>query len=129
METNKIMNVAVADGNKEVKLIVPYLSTIKGTQWTEFTDALMDAYNRESLSEMVRVKLERNLDEIAGGSTYSAVAFNLVDWAKRSGYLTELLQGALDMPPRKVTKKGSTSVNFPKRKLQEFARSVGAQEA
>ncbi len=115
--------------DEEVSLVVPHLISINGKQHGALADALMDAFNRETLHQMAMVKLNVNLDEIVGGSTYGAVVFNLVDWAKRSGYLTELLQGALDMPIRKVTKDGGIAANFPKRKLRAFALEVGAKEA
>ena len=122
------MTTVMVGVDTDTQLIVPKLYEITGKQMGVLADALMDAYNREALSKMVRVKLERKLDEIVGGSTYSAAVFDLVDWAKRSGYLTELIQGALDMPQRIVTDNGSDTANFPKRKLRAFALEVGAQE-
>jgi hypothetical protein len=94
---------------------VPKLTDITGKQQGELSDALLDAFGKQTLSEMVTRKLNRNLDAIVGGDTFGAVTFNLVDWAKRSGYLTELVQGALDTQPRNE-------------KLRDFARSVGARE-
>lgn len=98
------------------RLVVQIIINLTGKQLGELSDALLDAFNKQTLAEMVTRKLNRNLDAIAGGDTFSAVAFNLVDWAKRSGYLTELIQGALDTQPRN-------------QKLRDFAKSVGAKEA
>lgn len=105
------------DGNglASPRLVAPPLTTITGEQHGRFADALADAFDEQSLTEMALAKLEIKLRNEVGGATFGAVAFNLVDWAKRSGYLTELLQGALDTQPRN-------------QKLRDFARSVGARE-
>jgi len=49
----------------DTQLVVPRLHEITGKQIGVLADA-------------------RKLDEIVGGSSYNAVVFNLVDWAKRS---------------------------------------------
>ncbi len=105
-----------AGGADFPRLVVPPLTTITGQQHGQLAEALADAFNQQSLTEMVQVKLTQTLPNIVGGATFGAVAFNLVDWAKRSGYLAELIQGALDTQPRN-------------RKLRDFAKSVGASEA
>lgn len=97
-------------------LVVPPLTAISGQQHGQLAEALTDAFDQQSLGEMVQVKLNLKLSNIVGGATFGAVAFNLVDWAKRSGYLTELIQGALDTLPRN-------------QKLRDFAIAVGAKEA
>lgn len=97
------------------RLIVPKLTTITGQQHGQLAEALADAFDEQSLRQMVRVKLNQTLPNIVGGGNFGAVTFNLVDWAKRSGYLTELIQGALDAQPRN-------------QRLRDFAVSVGAKE-
>jgi len=98
------------------RLVVPKLTTITGPQHGQLAEALASTFDQQSLTQMVQVKLTQTLPNIVGGGTFGAVTFNLVDWAKRSGYLTELVQGALDTQPRN-------------QKLRDFARSVGAREA
>ncbi len=98
------------------RLVVPKLTDITGAQHGQLAEALADAFDEQSLRQMVKVKLNQTLPNIVGGGTFGAVTFNLVDWAKRSGYLTELIQGAVDTQPRNE-------------KLRDFARSVGAREA
>jgi hypothetical protein len=95
---------------------VPKLTTITGPQHGQLAEALASTFDQQSLTQMVQVKLTQTLPNIVGGGTFGAVTFNLVDWSKRSGYLTELVQGALDTQPRN-------------QKLRDFARSVGAREA
>ncbi len=111
---------AGSDANDEVesdpqRLIVPRLDDITGRQHGELADALVAAFgDKETLRRMVAVELDKNLDAIAGGSTLTATAFDLVGWAQRSGYLRELIQGALDTLPRNA-------------KLRAFALSLGAR--
>ena len=98
-------------------LVVHRVTELTGKQQGELTDALVDAFgDEEALGQMVAVQLNQKLNVIAGGNTFSAIAFHLVEWALRSGYLTELIQGALDAQPRN-------------QKLRKFALSVGATEA
>lgn len=104
------------DGADYPRLVVPKLTDIDGAQHGQLAEVLTDAFDEQSLRQMVKVKLNQTLPNIVGGTTFGAVAFNLVDWAKRSGYLTELIQGALDTQPRN-------------QKLRDFAKSVGAREA
>jgi hypothetical protein len=101
------------DGADYPRLVVPKLTDIDGAQHGQLAEVLTDAFDEQSLRQMVQVKLNQTLPNIVGGANFGAVAFNLVDWAKRSGYLTELIQGALDTQPRN-------------QKLRDFAKSVGA---
>ncbi len=43
---------------------------------------------------MVRLEMGVNLSSVAGGSNLNAVAFNLIDWAQRTGRLGELIAAA-----------------------------------
>ena len=105
-----------ASSNDPPRLVVPPIETINGRQQGELADALVHAFgNKEELGRMVTVKLDENLESIAGGATLAPVAFDLVDWAKRSGYLRELIQGALDTKPRNA-------------RLRAFAVAIGAKE-
>lgn len=98
-------------------LIAPRIDEMTGKQHGALADALVDAFgDKETLRRMVDVNLPKTLEAIAGGSNLDAVAFDLVAWAMRSGYLRELIQAAVDAKPRN-------------RRLRAFALSVGAQEA
>lgn len=69
--------------------------TLTGSQIAQLLDALLDAYpRRDDLRVMVRVELGEHLDAIAGGDTLRAVAFNLIEWAQRTGRTDELIAGA-----------------------------------
>lgn len=97
------------------RLVVPPLTTITGQQHQQLAEALIAAFNLYSLNKMVHATLNRSMASIASGTDINTYVFNLVDWAKRSGYLTELVQGALDAQPRN-------------QKLRDFALSVGTQK-
>lgn len=105
------------DDNRDAefpRLVVPRLDNLTGKQQGALAAALVDAFgDKETLGRMVDVNLPETLEAIAGGSNLNAIAFNLVAWSVRSGYLRELIQSAVDTQPRN-------------RKLRDFALSVGA---
>ena len=43
---------------------------------------------------MVKMEMGVNINSVAGGSNLSAVVFNLIDWAQRTGRLGELVTAA-----------------------------------
>ena len=68
---------------------------LNGRQIQEIRDALLDAYpTHDALRMMVRIKLNENLEDIAGGENQRVVVFNLVSWAERTGRVEELIAGA-----------------------------------
>jgi len=73
---------------------------LTGAQFGAFQAALLSTFTMETLSNMVRVHLNENLGAIAGGSNLSAVIFNLIDWAQRTGHLSDLIRGALAAAPK-----------------------------
>ncbi len=68
---------------------------LTGQRVQQICDALSDAYpTRDALRMLVRLELDENLEEIAGGENQSVVVFNLVTWAERSGRIDELITHA-----------------------------------
>ena len=62
--------------------------------------AVLAAYSNEaSLEQMVSLQMGETLSHIAGGATMKDKVFNLLEWARQRGRLTELLQGAVDGNP------------------------------
>lgn len=61
--------------------------------------ALLDSFTLDTMRHMTRIYLDASLEDIAGGSDFSAVTFNLIDWAERNGRLLELLNGATTAVP------------------------------
>jgi hypothetical protein len=61
--------------------------------------ALLDSFTLDTLRQMTRVYLDESLEAIAGGSDFSGVIFNLIDWAERNGRLLDVLNGATTAVP------------------------------
>ncbi|MBW7884268.1 MAG: CHAT domain-containing protein, partial [Caldilineaceae bacterium] len=72
----------------------PNITRLTGTQFGQLHKALLSAFKGATLRMMVRTGLDEDLDAIAGGSDQSAVVFNLIDWAQRTGRLSALIQAA-----------------------------------
>ena len=70
------------------------ITRLSGPQFKQFHEALLAAFDQESLTLMVRLEMGVNINSVAGGSNFSAVAFNLIDWAQRTGRLGELITAA-----------------------------------
>lgn len=78
---------------------VPPLRELKGKQLQAAMNALLAVYDEPGLAQMVKFSLDENLAAIAGGSNLRDKVFNLLEWARMRGRLTELLQGAMDDRP------------------------------
>lgn len=70
------------------------ITRLSGPQFKQFHEALLAAFDGESLTQMARLEMGVNINSVAGGSNLSAVAFNLIDWAQRTGRLGELIAAA-----------------------------------
>jgi hypothetical protein len=75
------------------------LTRLTGAQFKQFQDALLSAFDADSLREMVKIQLEENLDNVTKNSSLRTVVFELIDWAQRTGNLDRLLDGALTAVP------------------------------
>ena len=73
---------------------------LSNEQYEQLTEALAAAFPSEAdLRMMVRFKLSRNLDAIAGGSTVIERAFNLIRRAEAEGWTGKLVNGAHQANP------------------------------
>jgi len=82
---------------------VPPLTELRGKQLQGAMNALLAAYSTDSaLAQMVKIGLGENLAAIAGGSNLQDKVFNLLEWARMRGQLTELLQAAIDQRPDNI---------------------------
>jgi hypothetical protein len=75
------------------------ITRLTGPQFKKFHEALLAAFDQESLTQMVRLEMSVNINSVAGGSNLSAIAFNLIDWAQRTGRLGELIAAAAGFNP------------------------------
>lgn len=75
------------------------MTDLTGKQIEQFRDALLGAFDRSDLEQLVRIDLEENLEAIAGAGKLSIVVFELVMWAQRTGRVGELLAAAQSRRP------------------------------
>ncbi|ARV61587.1 hypothetical protein BZZ01_25810 [Nostocales cyanobacterium HT-58-2] len=69
--------------------------SFNGERLQQFQKALLSAFPTPAkLKQMVRFKLDKNLDAIAGGANLSETISNLIEWAEAEGKLEELLIAA-----------------------------------
>jgi len=74
--------------------------TLTGPQIERFTRALTQAFPKKStLEQMVKTKLDRNLDEIAVGSDIKVINYRMVTKANAEGWVETLLIGAREANP------------------------------
>lgn len=67
---------------------------LTGRQIAQIPDALLSAFDKHTLAEMVRVELDVVLAHVADGDNLRIVAFNLVNWAEQQGRIEDLIQAA-----------------------------------
>jgi hypothetical protein len=75
-------------------------SKLSGAEIDELCSALLSAYpTRKALAYMVKVGVDRNLDEIAGEGNLRDTVFQLVQAAEAQGFAAELFAAALARAP------------------------------
>lgn len=72
---------------------------IPGVLLQELHEALLDAYNKASLRQMLRFRLNRNLDEIVGDGPLRNMMFDLLTLAEEEGWEGELVREAQRFNP------------------------------
>jgi hypothetical protein len=81
---------------------VPAASAIGGLpagQFGALQNALLAAFNRESLRRMLRTRLDVRLDHIAGNGPFTDIVCDVIDWAEREGRVEQLVrEGAAFVP-------------------------------
>lgn len=85
---------------------------LNGNQKRKIFSALLNSFDQSSLDRMVSFELGEVLSNIAGGSDFSEIVFNLIRWAERTGQLESLMRGALAENPNNL-------------QLAEAARKLG----
>ena len=73
---------------------------LRGKQAAAFQEALLAAFSREDLEQLVKFNLDEDLDEIVKPGTRSAVVFELIRWAERVTRVEDLLAAALEVRPK-----------------------------
>jgi hypothetical protein len=67
---------------------------LSGTQMQTFVEALSDAFTMPRLRQMLKFRLDKDLDEISLAGDKVSVIFELVDAAQKEGWTTRLLTAA-----------------------------------
>ena len=77
------------------------LAKLSGAEIEERTRALLSAFTtRPALARMLRVRLDKKLDEIAGSGNLHGAAFEVVITAEAHGFVDELFVAALAEVPK-----------------------------
>lgn len=75
------------------------MAALRGPEIDELKTALLSAFERDSLAEMVQTRLDEKLDAIAGDKSLGTVVFNLICWAVKHGKTEDLIQAAFACVP------------------------------
>jgi hypothetical protein len=62
-------------------------------------NALLAAFNRETLQRMLRTKMDIRLDHIAGNGPFTDAVCDVIDWAEREGRVEQLVREASAFVP------------------------------
>ena len=68
-------------------------------QFQQLQEALLDAFSRPDLTQMVSFVLGRDLDKVAGGATTEEIVYNLIRWTERNNRTVDLVEGAVARNP------------------------------
>lgn len=71
-----------------------------GVEFGEFQKALVDAFGKSDLEQMVRVRLNEKLDTIVEPGSVKNVTFQLLTWAEQHGFEADLARAAYLERPR-----------------------------
>ena len=72
---------------------------LSGAQFEAISQAFLDAFDPGALEAMVRVQLDRRLNEIAAPGNLTAVIHDLIEWAEAEDRVQKLIDGACTANP------------------------------
>ena len=72
------------------------------TEVGKFQEALLSAFNRSELEQLVYLRLEVNLNDVVADGPYRQVVFDLIKWANGQGKVEALLRAAREENPGNV---------------------------
>ena len=72
---------------------------LSGAQERQFRDALVHAYSRQRLTELIRFRFEKDLDDIVAPGSLNEVAFELIKLAVEENWVDQLLLAARESNP------------------------------
>jgi len=78
------------------------MAKLTGPQAKQLQEAILDAFDREELKELLLLRLDKKLDRIAPGATLDATVLDVIQKAEREGWTADLLRAvAAERPSRK----------------------------
>lgn len=75
------------------------LTKLNGAQFQQLQGALLSAFDKGSLTQMMMFELDVNLSTITSNGPFATVVYELITWAQQTGNLDRLLDGALRVNP------------------------------
>jgi len=72
------------------------------TEVGKFQEALLSAFNRSELEQLVYLRLEVNLNDVVADGHHRQVVFDLIKWANGQGKVEALLRAAREENPGNV---------------------------
>jgi outer membrane protein assembly factor BamB/tetratricopeptide (TPR) repeat protein len=74
--------------------------TLSGPEMAKWSEALGSAYALDELTQMLKFRLDKNLQDISIANSYKTVVFMLIENASRFGWELDLLRAARQSNPR-----------------------------
>jgi hypothetical protein len=99
---------------------------LTGPQLKQFQEALLAAFDRDSLAQMVRYRLNRSLEAISLSDNMQDTAFQLIRWAETMSITAQLLTAAREARPDNpqllafAAQFGLASTSMSEKELQQF---------
>jgi tetratricopeptide (TPR) repeat protein len=75
------------------------MAKLPGEQLEQIRDAFLEAFNKGALAQMLRTKLDRDLDQIVRDGPLGKMVFDLLTTAEEGGWLNDLLHKAREDNP------------------------------
>jgi hypothetical protein len=87
-------------GQTAPPLASPGMGHMGGKQIEALRDALCAAFDRSSLNQMIRIRLDKDLDKIVAPGDLNTVVFDLINVALQEGWLSDLITAAARERPQ-----------------------------
>lgn len=88
--------------------------TLSGQQLEALHDAILAVFSKRDLTQLVKFKLDEQLEVISDGGNLSETVFSLIRWAESRGRLPELIREAhLARPHNSVLAELATEAGLP----------------
>jgi hypothetical protein len=91
-------------------------ATAKVSQLEQINNAILSSFDHDSFQQLLYLKLNRQLSHITGGGNFKKQVFDVINDAKRTGWLKDLVKASAESLPK--------NENF-KKKLVEFIQGEG----